>query len=132
MPDDQRVQDPDNALVERASDTNGYETATPDHGGNGDELAQDRPSGRMPLFKNGDDYRRQWEAVQTGFVDEPRRAVERADALVAEVVQALVSSFAEERDRLEGQWSGGSEVSTEALRIALQRYRSFFDRLLTA
>jgi hypothetical protein len=68
--------------------------------------------------------------VQTSFVDEPRRAVERADELVAEVIKRLADSFAQERSRLEGQWGRGDNVSTEDLRVALQRYRAFFDRLL--
>jgi hypothetical protein len=31
---------------------------------------------------------------------------------------------------LEKRWGQGDSVSTEDLRLALQRYRSFFDRLL--
>jgi hypothetical protein len=85
-----------------------------------------------PLVADEAGFRKRWETVQTGFVDEPRRAVEQADALVAEVIKQLVGSFAEERGRLEGQWSQGNEASTEDLRVALQRYRSFFDRLLVA
>ena len=61
---------------------------------------------------------------------EPRRAVEQADALVAEVIKRLADSFAEERSKLEGQWGRGDDVSTEDLRVSLRRYRSFFDRLL--
>ena len=72
----------------------------------------------------------QWDAVQAAFVDDPRAAVERADALVAEVVQILTTSFTGERSRLEQQWSQGEDVSTEDLRQALHRYRSFFERLL--
>lgn len=83
-----------------------------------------------PLLADADDYRHRWDAVQTGFVDEPRRAVERADALVAEVMAELASSFAQERNGLESQWSQGDQVSTEDLRVSLRRYRSFFDRLL--
>ena len=64
-------------------------------------------------------------------MDEPRQCVEKADQLVARVVQRLAESFSQERSRLEGQWSKGEDVSTEDLRIALQRYRSFFDRLLS-
>jgi hypothetical protein len=71
-----------------------------------------------------------WTDIQTGFVDEPRRAVEQADALVAEVIKRLANSFAEERIKLEGQWGRGDDVSTENLRVSLRRYRSFFDRLL--
>jgi hypothetical protein len=76
------------------------------------------------------DFHKRWTDIQTAFVDEPRRAVERADELVAEVIKRLADSFAQERSRLEGQWGRGDNVSTEDLRVALQRYRAFFDRLL--
>jgi hypothetical protein len=75
--------------------------------------------------------RSHWDSIQTGFVDEPRRAVEQADSLVAEMMQRLAQLFADERSKLESQWSRGENVSTEDLRVALQRYRSFFDRLLS-
>jgi hypothetical protein len=77
-------------------------------------------------------YRSRWEEIQTGFVDEPRHAVERADQLVAEVIKRIAEVFADERGKLEGQWSRGGEVDTEALRVALTHYRSFFERLLSA
>ena len=86
-----------------------------------------------PLFAGdqSEDFRRRWGDVQTSFVDEPRRAVEQADALVAEVMQRLAQVFADERSRLEQQWDReGGSTDTEALRQALRRYRSFFDRLL--
>jgi hypothetical protein len=76
------------------------------------------------------DFHKRWTDIQTAFVDEPRQAVERADELVAEVIKRLADSFARERSRLEGQWGRGDNVSTEDLRVALQRYRAFFDRLL--
>ena len=76
-------------------------------------------------------FRSRWEAIQTGFVDEPRAAVEEADALVAQVVARLAEVFSDERTTLEGQWDKGDNISTEDLRLALRRYRSFFDRLLT-
>jgi hypothetical protein len=76
-------------------------------------------------------FRSRWDSIQTGFVDEPRHSVEQADGLVAEVMKRLAETFAEERSKLEGQWSRGDNVSTEDLRLALQRYRSFFDRLLS-
>ena len=86
----------------------------------------------MPLFSESEmgDFRSQWSKVQTGFVDEPRRTVEGADKLVAAVMQRLAEGFANERSGLEKQWDSGDNVSTEDLRLALQRYRSFFDRLL--
>jgi hypothetical protein len=86
----------------------------------------------MPSFTESEmgDFRAQWSKVQTGFVDEPRRTVEDADKLVASVMQRLAEGFANERSGLEKQWDSGDNVSTEDLRVALQRYRSFFDRLL--
>jgi hypothetical protein len=86
----------------------------------------------MPLFTESEmgDFRAQWSKVQTGFVDEPRRTVEDADKLVTAVMQRLAEGFANERSGLEKQWDRGNNVSTEGLRVALQRYRSFFDRLL--
>ncbi len=86
----------------------------------------------MPLFSEPEmgDFRSQWSKLQTGFVDEPRRTVEEADKLVAAVMQRLAEGFANERSGLEKQWDRGDNVSTEDLRLALQRYRSFFDRLL--
>ena len=86
----------------------------------------------MPLFSESEmgDFRSQWSKVQTGFVDEPRRTVEDADKLVAAVMQRLAEGFANERSGLEKEWDRGVKVSTEDLRVALQRYRSFFDRLL--
>lgn len=74
--------------------------------------------------------RARWDAVQTGFVDEPRRAVEEADALVADAIKRLANSFASARANLERDWDRSGDVSTEDLRQALQRYRAFFGRLL--
>ena len=86
-----------------------------------------------PLFagNEADDFRHRWSDIQTGFVDEPREAVERADALVASAIKRLAEVFAHERATLEQQWSRGNDVSTEDLRVALRRYRGFFDRLLS-
>lgn len=78
------------------------------------------------------EYQGRWEQIQTRFVDEPRGSVEDADRLVANVMQELAEGFAQERERLEGQWDRGEDISTEDLRVALRRYRSFFQRLLSA
>jgi hypothetical protein len=90
------------------------------------------PDTAPPLFSDFDidDLRSRWSNVQAGFVDSPRRAVQQADELVAAVMQRLADGFAEERSSLEKQWDRGDNVSTEELRVALQRYRSFFGRLL--
>lgn len=86
-----------------------------------------------PLFPTDQaaSLRDRWMDLQAGFVDEPQSAVQQADGLVAEVIQRLAKSFADERSQLEHQWEGGGDVSTEDLRVALRRYRSFFDRLLS-
>lgn len=76
--------------------------------------------------------RPKWNAIQSKFIDEPRKSVEEADLLVASTIKRLAESFANERAKLESQWGKGSDVSTEDLRLALRRYRSFFDRLLSA
>jgi hypothetical protein len=81
--------------------------------------------------EQGVTFQTRWEAIQTRFVDEPRGAVEDADTLVANLMQQLAQGFAQERERLEAQWGRGEDISTEDLRVALQRYRSFFQRLLS-
>ena len=89
--------------------------------------------GSTQLFPSNElqDLRTRWKDIQTGFVDEPRKAVEQADGLVASAMKRLAEVFAQERSGLEQQWDRGDNVSTEDLRLALQRYRSFFDRLLS-
>ncbi|WP_307849503.1 hypothetical protein [Qaidamihabitans albus] len=74
-------------------------------------------------------FRERWQAIQTGFVDDPQRAVREADELVAATIQSLAATFAEYRRGLEEQWSRGG-AATEELRLVLRRYRSFFDQLL--
>ena len=95
-------------------------------GGSGHELT--------PLFDEDErsDLQTRWQSLQTRFVDDPRTTVEEADQLVADLMQRLAESFADERKSLEAQWSRGDDVSTEDLRVSLQRYRSFFERLLSA
>jgi hypothetical protein len=85
-----------------------------------------------PLFagQQASEFQQRWTDVQASFVDEPRRAVEQADMLVAEVMQRLAQAFADERKTLEQQWDRGDDTNTEELRQALRRYRSFFGRLL--
>lgn len=86
-----------------------------------------------PLFSSEEtqSLRSRWDAIQVGFVDEPRQAVQQADNLVANAMKRLAEVFAEERGRLDQQWSRGRDVSTEDLRLALRRYRSFFGRILS-
>ena len=89
-------------------------------------------SNELLFSGDGDEYRTRWRDIQAEFVDHPRQAVEEADGLVSEVMQELSRVFSEERGRLESQWDQGEDADTEHLRVALTRYRSFFERLLTA
>lgn len=77
------------------------------------------------------DLRSRWDRIQASFVDEPRTAVQQADELVASAIKRLAESFADARNNLEGQWSRGDEVNTEELRVALRKYRSFFQKLMS-
>jgi len=86
-----------------------------------------------PLFENNEagEFRTQWLEIQSRFVDDPGSAVKEADDLVADVIKNITRNFANQRMTLEGQWKSGDKASTEDLRLALQRYRSFFNRLLS-
>jgi hypothetical protein len=116
------------ADLARAAEPSRQQPEQADTGGGEQRPASDA----QPLFPRevADHFSARWTEIQAGFVDTPREAVERADELVAEAIKRLAESFSQERSRLEGQWSRDGDVSTEDLRIALQRYRSFFHRLL--
>ena len=88
---------------------------------------------RTAMFEENEtaDFRSRWQQIQTDFIDDPRRCVQRADELVSETTKRLAQIFSDERQRLEQSWDQGDNVSTEDLRLAFQRYRSFFDRLLS-
>jgi hypothetical protein len=112
------------------------DAAAPRHREDEPSGSQDRqttPRESAPLFTpdDADSLRSRWDGIQARFVDEPRDAVEKADALVGDVMQRLTDGFGAERSRLEREWDRGDRVSTEDLRVALKRYRSFFDRLLS-
>jgi hypothetical protein len=92
-------------------------------------LGSDHPGQLFPTTELND-LRAKWDKAQIGFVDEPRTAVKQADELVATLVTRISQQFSATRTELEHQWDRGDNVSTEDLRQALRRYRSFFDRLL--
>lgn len=102
-----------------------------------EEMRHREPAGTdrelAPLLEAGEaeEFRSRWLDIQTDFVDDPRHSVENADELVARVINSITENFAGERASLEDQWNRGEEASTEDLRIAIKRYRSFFNRLLT-
>jgi hypothetical protein len=100
--------------------------------GTGTAVARARDEDRVALFaaNEANELRARWDGIQVGFVDEPRKAVQQADALVSAAITRLAEMFAAERQKLEQQWDRSENVSTEDLRVALQRYRSFFARLL--
>jgi hypothetical protein len=148
LPDDREIREEHRTLNRRTTAATPSATGTPGQvgrlsdgtpagmvggmaAGTATAMAKDTESG--PLFSSDEaaNLRSQWDAIQVAFVDEPRRAVEQADVLVALAMKRLAEQFAEERSRLEGQWDRGGDVSTEDLRLALRRYRSFFGRLLS-
>ena len=91
------------------------------------------PSTERSLLADNDlsGLRSRWDDVQAAFVDDPKECVQKADTLVAEVVEQLTTGFSDARSRLEAQWARGEDASTEDLRLALKRYREFFQRLLS-
>jgi hypothetical protein len=80
----------------------------------------------------GTEQWRRWRQIQANFVDDPRSSVSEAHGLVSELIDGIVAQFQREQRELEGRWSEGDQVSTEDLRLCLQRYRDFFGRLLPA
>lgn len=124
------------STTEEPSDRPGYDSQVADR-----EIARrpiaDAPADAAPVEQTSlferrelDDFNGRWSEIQASFVDEPRRAVEQADALVSDVIADITDSFGKRRAQLEGQWGKGGDVSTEDLRQIFQRYRSFFSRLL--
>lgn len=128
---DQTTDDFDRSAGDKDNGINGRTATTPAKRSGETNAEADYQS--TPLFSPGEstDFRARWDAVQVGFVDEPRHAVEEADGLVAAAMKRLAEIFADERAKLESQWGRGDQVSTEDLRVALRRYRSFFGRLLS-
>lgn len=98
---------------------------------NGAQMVREQPSAQLFQDTECHDFRARWERIQVNFVDEPRRAVQEADSLVADTMKRLIDNFSGERKKMEAVWVRGDDVSTEDLRVSLQRYRSFFNRLLT-
>jgi hypothetical protein len=92
--------------------------------------AEETAPAQLFVPSEAQDLRTKWEKIQIAFVDEPRKAVRDADELVAFATKRLADIFAEERSQMERDWDRGDDISTEDLRVALRRYRSFFDRLL--
>jgi hypothetical protein len=105
------------------------QTAPP--AGGGDTATSDSEEAQLLDPRDRDTMTQRWRDIQADFVDQPQKAMKDADALVAGLMQQLAQMFSEERSQLEAQWSRGDEVSTEDLRVSLQRYRAFFERLLS-
>ena len=110
----------DKAVVEESSPPDGN---LPSNVTGGDVAA-------LPHLDESEHFRTLWNEIQGRFVDEPRTAVQHAHVLVAEVIEKITQQFANEHSALESQWKEGKDVSTEDLRQALQRYRTFFNRLV--
>lgn len=135
------VRDPEDKAASAPAEPQDDTLTTAKLAGAGDASAEPSPAAASPapsaettgpLLARDEarDFQTRWDGIQASFVDEPRQAVEQADNLVANAMQRLAEVFAAERANLEGQWDRGDSVSTEDLRVALRRYRSFFGRLL--
>jgi hypothetical protein len=136
MSDINEIREEDGQEPRRKLSTAAFANALdPDAQANGEDtsFASDRSAAAGPLLGGREvaELRQRWIDIQASFVDEPRKAVEEADSLVALTMKRLAEMFADERSKLEGQWDRGDQVSTEELRVALLRYHSFFDRLLS-
>lgn len=118
------------ATTEQLAEANFSPPAAPGHDAVIGDATPATAAAGSGLLGDNNGFEQRWNEIQATFVDEPRQAVERADTLVADVVERLARVFADERGRLEAAWSGGDTVSTEDLRQALQRYRDFFHALL--
>ena len=107
--------------------------ASPEPAASRDAVGAEEREQLVELFPQdlAQDFRSRWDAVQIGFVDDPKQSVQKADELVAQVMSSLAETFAKERSELEAYVSGTETASTENLRVALRRYRSFFERLLS-
>jgi hypothetical protein len=90
-----------------------------------------REEGSLVGTHQMEDLRGRWAGIQSSFVDDPRKAVQEADALVSSAIKQIEDSFRDQRAQLEQRWSKGDDASTEDLRIVVQSYRAFFDRLLS-
>lgn len=99
-----------------------------------DEVSSDRVQEKLGTSylerSQGDQSQKRWRQIQANFVDDPKNAVSEAHSLVSDLIDGIVEQFQREKTELEGRWSKGDSVSTEDLRLCLQRYRDFFGRLL--
>jgi hypothetical protein len=126
-----QFQEPTSVTAEAPPDRVAPETSQPQQVSPADTVAAE-PSTEESLFARDklSGLRSRWDHVQAGFVDNPQECVQQADGLVSDVVDELTNAFSQARSGLEAQWARGEQASTEDLRIALKRYREFFDRLL--
>jgi hypothetical protein len=97
-----------------------------------DQKASTKNGGALLPADQNERFTSRWDEIQASFVDKPQDAVKEADALVSDLMQRVTGGLSSERERLEKQWAAGDDVTTEDLRVALTRYRTFFDRLLKA
>ncbi len=133
-PEDDRPERSDTPLAETAGERAGAASDQPAPSPRPDQpapAAQDvRPEEFFPPDRR-QQLRGTWVDIQSAFIDEPKRAVQNADNLVKEILGAVSQKFEGARHSLEAEWNRGEQASTESLRIALQRYRALFDRLLS-
>jgi hypothetical protein len=104
------------------------ETAAPATHGDG----RGAPPGQQPAAEvlpasDRPGYRERWDALQAGFIDDPRAAAQQADALIGEVLQRFTERHQALRGRI-GESGEGSD--TESMRLVLREYRVIFTSLV--
>ncbi|MEU4545775.1 hypothetical protein [Nonomuraea dietziae] len=93
--------------------------------------AQAVPQQRQALFdQDVDQAHTRWHDLQATFVEDPRQAVEQADELLDEVVNALTSSLTTRTSELGDRWKNTDQGDTEQLRLALRDYGAMLEQLL--
>jgi hypothetical protein len=129
---DQSVDTTREQSVDTRSETSARRQADPDQTRTDDRRSDAATEQRATLIPpdRAESFNSRWTELKGQFVDEPRGAVRGANELVGEVLDELEELFRRQRDELE-QGLDSEQTTTEDLRQALGRYRSFFDRLLS-
>lgn len=113
--------------------------AEPQGGGGAIPSSRSEQSLEPPLLaetaygEDAENVTARWNAISANFVENPRQAVTDADSLVAKALDQVTQSLVAQREELVRRWSSAREqISTEELRLCLQRYRALFQRLTNA
>jgi len=100
-----------------------------------EQMRGEEPVNRPRMMDNRDDegawpemasYRRRFEELQSQFIEEPKETVKKAESLVEEAVERMVSSLHDRVNHIHSELGDGTD-DTERLRMAMRRYRQLID-----